>query len=72
MTIKEYYYSCSAQERSTIIADITAKGGCTPASAYLWLRGERTPLLLYQKLIVDVLRKRINPAITIEELFPAK
>ena len=69
MTIREHYDSFSAEKRGAIIADIVAKGGCTPASAYMWLRGDRTPLPLYQKLIADVLRKHTGLSITATELF---
>lgn len=69
MTIKDCYNSLSAKERGAVISEIVAKGGCTPSSAYMWLRGERTPLPLYQQLIAKVMRAHTGKELTPEELF---
>lgn len=70
MTIKDYYNQFSQKERSVIIAEIVGKGGCTPASVYMWLREQRKPLPLYQQLITQVLRKHTGKNLTPEDLFP--
>lgn len=56
-SIKTLWEQLSETERRLIISEVVKKGNVGPFTVYKWLRGERKPLPLYQKLITKIIVK---------------
>lgn len=64
-----YYYKLDSEISKKIISDIVLQGEVATSTAYMWMKGKRKPLPLYQKLIQKIIKKHYNETVSRKELF---
>lgn len=68
-TIKDVWSGLPDKQRRKILNEVVLKGDISFSTVYMWLRGERRPLPLYQELIAKVIFSVTGENIPVDELF---
>lgn len=68
-TIKEVWSGLADNQRKRILNEVVIKGGVSFSTVYMWLRGERRPMPLYQELISKAIFSTTGEKIPANELF---
>lgn len=69
MKVTEIMAQATKVQRVNIVNSIAIEGRASVQTVYSWLRGERTPMYLYQKLIASAVNKYMGSSFTPEDLF---
>lgn len=69
MKVTEIMAQATKVQRVNIVNNITIEGRASVQTVYSWLRGERTPMYLYQKLIASAVNKYMGTSFAPEDLF---
>ena len=69
MKVTEIMAQATKVQRVNIVNNITIEGRASVQTVYSWLRGERTPMYLYQKLIASAVNKYMGTNFAPEDLF---
>lgn len=68
-TVIKVWEGASDDDRKDMVARIMTQGKVAPSTVYMWMRGERKPQHLYQKLIQTTIHKVTGNSIPLSELF---
>lgn len=69
-TVAKVWEGASEDARHDMVTRIMSQGKVAASTVYMWMRGDRKPQHLYQKLIQSTIQRVTGDSIPLTELFP--